>query len=173
MTDRGPETPGEGGGGDHTPPAAPLSIGRQYVKDLSFENPNAPDIFRDAMEAPSITMKVDLDSTKLDETTHEVVIGLQIEAKKNDRAAFIIDLQYGAMVTLRGDLSDGAVNHLLKAETPRHLFPFIRAIVANLTRDGSYPPLLLNPIDFTQVFLARRKQVLKDRAEKEGAGAQT
>ncbi len=155
------EAPSEEASTRLAPPATPLTILRQYIKDLSFENPNAPDIFKDALEAPELRINVDLGSTKLHETTHEVVVRLQIEATKDKRVAFILDLQYGVMVTLAKGLDENEANEILMVETPRHLFPFIRATIANLTREGSFPPLLLNPIDFSQVYRERRKQMAK------------
>ena len=154
----GQQTPTEETAARLAPPATALTIIRQYIKDLSFENPNAPDIFKDALEAPELRINVDLGSTNLNEVTYEVVVGLQIEATKNKRTAFIVDLQYAAMVTLGKELDENQTNQVLMVETPRHLFPFIRATIASLTREGSFPPLLLNPIDFSQVYRQRRKR---------------
>ncbi len=163
--DDGQQAPTEEAAARLAPPATALTITRQYMKDLSFENPNAPEIFKDTLEAPELRIKVDLGSTNLHEATHEVVVGLQIEATKNQRTAFILDLQYGAMVTLAKELDENETNKILMVETPRHLFPFIRATIANLTREGSFPPLLLNPIDFSEVYRERRKQVANKAAD--------
>ncbi len=159
------EAPSEEVAARLAPPATALTITRQYIKDLSFENPNAPDIFKDALEAPELRIKVDLGSTNLNEATYEVVVALQIEATKNQRTAFILDLQYGAMVTLAKELDENEANQILMVDTPQHLFPFIRATIANLTREGSFPPLLLNPIDFSQVYHQRRKRAAEAAAD--------
>ena len=101
-------------------------------------------------------------STELKNTRHQT----KIEATKNKRTAFILDLQYGAMVTLAKELDENEANQILMVDTPQHLFPFIRATIANLTREGSFPPLLLNPIDFAQVYHRRRKRAAEKAAEK-------
>jgi preprotein translocase subunit SecB len=146
------------------PPRPPFTIRRQYLKDLSFENPNAPEIFtKFGDEGPDIRVRVELASEVREERTHEVVINLEIKAYHGDTAAFIIDLQYAALVTLSEGLTGAETNRWLMVATPRYLFPFVRAVVANATRDGGFPPLLLNPIDFQQV--QRNKRVVKPRTE--------
>jgi preprotein translocase subunit SecB len=86
-----------------------------------------------------------------------VVINLEIKAYHNDTAAFIIDLEYAALVTMGEGLTDAQANRWLFVATPRYIFPFVRAIVANATRDGGFPPLLLSPIDFQQVNRNQRR----------------
>ena len=163
--DNGRQAPTEEAAASLAPPATTMKIIRQYVKDLSFENPNAPDIFSESLETPELRVKLDLGSTLLQEDTHEVVVALQIEAAKKERTIFIVELQYAAMVTLAKNLGEDETNRNLLIETPRHLFPFIRAAIANLTREGSFPPLLLNPIDFSQVFLERLRQATEKTAD--------
>jgi preprotein translocase subunit SecB len=141
-----------------TPPRPPFTIQRQYLKDLSFENPNAPGIFtKYGDEGPDIKVRVELASDVKEGRTHEVVINLEIKAYHNDTAAFIIDLEYAALVTMGEGLTDAQANRWLFVATPRYIFPFVRAIVANATRDGGFPPLLLSPIDFQQVNRNQRR----------------
>ncbi|MEE8145180.1 MAG: protein-export chaperone SecB [Kiloniellales bacterium] len=147
-----------------TPPRPPFTIHRQYLKDLSFENPNAPEIFTEfGDEGPDIKVRVELASEVREERTYEVVINLEIKAYHDDTAAFIIDLQYAALVTIAEGLTNAQTNRWLLVATPRYVFPFVRAVVANATRDGGFPPLLLNPIDFQQVQRNQRK--VKPRTE--------
>ncbi len=141
-----------------TPPRPPFTIHRQYLKDLSFENPNAPEIFtKFGDEGPDIKVRLELASDVQEGRTYEVVISLEVKAYHDETAMFIIDLQYAALVTIGEGLTDAQTDGWLRVATPRHLFPFVRAVVANATRDGGFPPLLLNPIDFQQVQRNQRK----------------
>ena len=147
-----------------TPPRPPFTIHRQYLKDLSFENPNAPEIFTEfGDEGPDIKVRVELASEVREERTYEVVINLEIKAYHDDTAAFIIDLQYAALVTIGEGLTDDQTDRWLMVATPGYLFPFVRTVVANATQDGGFPSLLLNPIDFQQVN--RDQQAAKPQTE--------
>jgi preprotein translocase subunit SecB len=149
------------------PPDASLTIVRQYIKDLSFENPNAPAIYQHMTEGPAIRVGVDINPTHLVDRKYEVAVGLQVRATKADKAAFIVELQYAGVVALGESVPEDEIDRILMVETPRHLFPFIRATVASVTREGGYPPLLLNPIDFGQVYLNRQQRDAKQAAAAE------
>ena len=136
---------------------ATLAIHRQYIKDLSFENPNAPaayDLF--AEEGPEIEVNVEMNVVELSASIHEVVVAISAKATKDGMTAFVVELQYGGVATVGEGASPRQVEQILLIEVPRHLFPFMRAIIANTTRDGGFPPLLLNPIDFGQVYRDRK-----------------
>jgi len=138
--------------GAHTP----LAITRQYVKDFSFENPNAPGIygsFRD--EGPELNVSVDIAANALGDNTHEVVLSLAVKATYHDTTAFIIELQYAAQAQTKADLAQENLEHALMVEVPRYVFPFARNIVVNATREGGFPPLLLNPINFGKLHRNR------------------
>lgn len=141
------------------PPAqAPLSftINAQYIKDLSFEGPAHPaDV--NGTHPPKIDVNVAANTRVLDDHLFEVVLNVRAQATMNDKHAFLIELAYAGLVTAPPGLNDEAIRYLMLVEAPHHLFPFARAIVANTTRDGGFPPLLLQPIDFNALF--RQKQV--------------
>ena len=135
-----------------------LTITRQYVKDLSFENPNAPAIYGTfGDQGLDIKISVDLTARSLEQDTHEVVVGLNVVADHKDKTAFILEIQYGAEARFRKDLPDDLRERALMVQVPRNLFPFLRNIVANTTRDGGFPPLLLNPINFRRLHESRRE----------------
>lgn len=143
--------------GDSGAQPVSLTISRQYVKDLSFENPHAPQIY--AMfgdEGPDLQFTVDLAANPLGERSHEVVVSLNVTAKQGETTAFIMELQYAGLVTVGEGLADGPLERTLMIEVPRYLFPFIRASIATTTREGGFPPLLLSPIDFRQLYRERR-----------------
>jgi len=141
--------------GTQRPNALPIVINAQYVKDLSFENPNAPQSLLPGQPPPEVSIGVDVGSKQVGENLFEVVLDLRAEAKTGDRTAFLIEVSYAGLFTLTG-IPPEHIRPVLMMEGPRMLFPSARAIIADTTRDGGYPPLLINPIDFTDMF---RRQV--------------
>jgi preprotein translocase subunit SecB len=127
-----------------------LSINAQYIKDLSFENPNAPHSLT-MNEAPEISVDVNVRAQNLAQKTFEVVLHIKAEAKTKDSTMFIVELAYGGLCTA-GNLADDQIQPLILIEAPRQLFPFARAIVSDAVRDGGFPPLLINPIDFVELY---------------------
>lgn len=154
------DEPSEDGRGARPSEAhTPLSITRQYVKDFSFENPNAPEIYgsiRD--EGPELNVSVDIAANPLGDNAHEVVLSVAIKATYQDTTAFIIELQYAAQAQTKAGLAEENLQYALMVEVPRYLFPFARNIVVNATREGGFPPLLLNPINFGKLHRNRMAQ---------------
>ena len=146
-------------GGRPSEAHTPLSITRQYIKDFSFENPNAPGIygaFRD--EGPELNVSVDIAANPLGDNAHEVVLSLTVKASYKNTTAFIIELHYAAQAKTESDTDPEKVQRALMIEVPRYLFPFVRNIVVNATREGGFPPLLLNPINFAKLHRNRSAQ---------------
>jgi preprotein translocase subunit SecB len=138
------------------PEAQQLIVNAQYIKDLSFENPRAPQSLTQQNAAPAVEINVDVNAQNLSPETYEVVLTVKAGAKINGETLFIAELAYGAVVTVR-NVPREALPAALLVETPRLMFPFARNIIADATRDGGFPPLMINPIDFTE--LLRRGQV--------------
>ena len=150
------------GDGQQIPPPAEvppvgqqLFINAQYIKDLSFENPRAPHSLTQQGAAPAVEINVDVKAQNLNPETYEVVLTVNANAKIGEDSLFIVELAYGAVVTAR-NLPQEMLPAALLVEIPRLMFPFARNIVADATRDGGYPPLMISPIDFTE--LLRRNQ---------------
>ena len=141
----------QNGAGQTRPTALPIVINAQYVKDFSFENPNAPQTLLPGQPAPQVSVGVDVRSQQVGETLYEVVLEMRCEAKIGENTAFLVELSYAGLFTITG-LSDEHIKPVLLIEGPRLLFPFARAIIADATRDGGYPPLMINPIDFTDLY---------------------
>lgn len=133
---------------------APLVLSGQYIKDLSFEAPNAPEIFTKMNKAPEIPIHVDVQARRLQDNFYEVVLHFNIEGKVADSTAFILELAYGAVVQINPEQPDHA-QPLLLIEAPRMMFPFARNLIADITRDGGFPPLMLQPIDFVALYRQR------------------
>ena len=129
----------------------PVMIGVQYIKDLSFENPQGPEVLVSMSDNPQVNIDVNSSARPLADNVYEVALFIRGEAKSEDKTVFIVELTYGGIVTI-SNVPEENIQPLLLIETPRHLFPFARSIVANVTRDGGFPPLLINPMDFEALY---------------------
>lgn len=136
--------------------APPYQILRQYIKDFSFEAPNAPAIFAAAGE-PETRVALDVRTQSLGGRDVEVVLAVEVKAEQDGRTAYLMELSYGAAVRV-GQVPREALNALLLVEVPRMLFPFLREIVGNATRDGGFSMLLLAPFDFVRLYRTRMAQ---------------
>lgn len=138
----------------------PITIMAQYVRDISFENPNAPQSLQAAAGQPEMDVNVGMDARKIpDENTphlYETVLSVNAKATRGDDVVFIAELQYGVTVQLK-DVPEDQHHPLLLIEIPRLAFPYVRQILSDLTTQGGYPPLLLNPVDFQALYMARFK----------------
>ena len=131
-----------------------LNILAQYIKDLSFENPGAPRSLQARDNAPAINISINVNANPLSENDFDVVLSLNAEAKDGDKALFAVELVYGGVFRITG-FPQEHILPILFIECPRLLFPFARQIVADATRNGGFPPLMIDPIDFTQMFSQR------------------
>ena len=133
-----------------------LIINAQYIKDLSFENPRAPQSLIQQSAQPEVEINVDVKARNLGPELYEVVLTINATARAQGETVFLVELAYGSVVTVK-NATPGLLPGLILVETPRIVFPFARAVIANATRDGGFPPLMINPIDFAE--LLRRQQV--------------
>ncbi len=149
-------------GNEGRPAAAPQtqSIGviAQYVKDLSFESPGAPDSVRTRTAAPSINIGVNVQSRGLPNTELEVELRIDASVKEGEQVVFAIELVYGGLFKLN-NVSTENLPLFAMIECPRLLFPFARQIIADASRNGGFPPLLIDPIDFVQLYRQRLAQM--------------
>lgn len=151
------DTPTNGGS---TPLFAPqVQLLAQYVRDLSFENAAAQKGLNPEGR-PDIKVSVNLDAQPRGENRYEVMLKLNAEARTGETALFLAELDYGGVFVVQG-VPETHLRPFLLIECPRILFPFARRILADVTRDGGYPPLMLDLIDFAQIYkqeLERRRQ---------------
>lgn len=157
-----------GPGGPQEADRPRLSIEAQYVKDLSFENPRAPASLVPAEGRPDIQVDVEVRARALKVPAYEVELAIKAEAKREGEVLFILDLVYAGVARL-SNVQAEAVQAVLLIECPRLLFPFAREVVADATRDGGFPPLMLNPIDFLTLYHRTREP----REAQAPAGAST
>lgn len=137
--------------------AARLLVNTHYIKDLSFENPNAPLIYGELHKGPNIDITINVDVNHLQDRLSEVVLELQVSAKVEDQTAFLVELDFAGLATVGEGVSQDEGDRLLLTEVPRLLFPFARAVIGDVTRDGGFPPLLINPIDFEELYRSRQE----------------
>ena len=131
-----------------------LNILAQYVKDLSFESPGAPLSLRPRDKAPGISINVNVNANPIAENDFDVVLTLSAKAGEGKDVLFNAELVYGGVFRLVGFPQEHLLP-LLFIECPRLLFPFARQIIADATRNGGFPPLMIDPIDFAQMFQQR------------------
>ena len=136
----------------------PVTVAAQYIKDFSFESPNAPQIFAPTQSAPEIQMNVNLHTRGVAANNYEVLLVLKLEAKIENKTAFIAELTYGGVFVLPS-VPEEQFKQLLLIECPRLLFPFARAIVIDAVREGGFPQILLAPIDFAALYEANKDNV--------------
>ena len=137
----------------------PITIMSQYIKDLSFENPHAPDtFFTRGDQRPVMDANFSMDARKVDmggrDFIYEVVLGVQTAARQGDKTSFMCEIQYGILVDM-SQVPEEQHHPMLLIEMPRFAFPFVRQIVANLTQQAGYMPLLLAPADFRAFYMQR------------------
>jgi preprotein translocase subunit SecB len=148
------------GNGGSNAPAAPgqvqVRVLVQYIKDLSFESPNVLKVLEGPREAPNLRLEVNVSATKVADTTFESVINFKVEAVGKAGTIYDLELAYAGLFQAE-NLPEPALEPFLLIECPSLLFPFARRLVADLTREGGFPPLLLDPINFANLLAQRQR----------------
>ncbi len=161
--------------------SSPISILAQYVRDLSFENPNTPESLRAGQGAPEMNINIGMDARKLEDSEipnlYEVVLSARAEATRKDQPVFIAEILYGLTVSISESVPEENHHPILLIEVPHQAFPHVRQILSDLTMQGGYPPLLLNPVDFHGLYTQRfagqiqeRKKQLEEELRASAAG---
>jgi preprotein translocase subunit SecB len=132
-------------------PQVQVGVIAQYVKDLSFENPNAPAVFQ-WQGQPHTDVQFNIGAVNVGQDLHEVSLKIEVAAKADQGTAFQLDLLYAGLFVCAG-IPEEQLQPFLLAEAPRLLFPFARKIIADATVEGGFPPLRLDPIDFGTLYM--------------------
>lgn len=132
-----------------TPPG--LNILVQYIKDLSFENPRAPQSLQPSQQSPKLDININVNANKMDDSQFEVILSLEATATEAAGALFKVELVYAGIFRVQG-IPDEHLHPFVLIECPRMLFPFARQIIADATRNGGFPPLMIDPIDFAALY---------------------
>ena len=133
-----------------------MQINAQYIKDFSFENPNSPGSLQPKSE-PSVEVNVDVQAVPLSDHVYEVSLTTSITGRDETQTLFIIELVYAGVFTFRGE-SDDNIQPALLIDCPQLLFPFARSIISGVTQNGGFPPLLLQPVNFAQLYIDSKKE---------------
>ena len=137
--------------------APSVAINAQYVKDLSFENPNAPASLVAQKEAPQIEIALNLEAKAMQADIHEVTLQVTATAKSGETSLFVVELAYSGLFTLT-NIAPEQKEMILLIHCPTILFPYARRILSDATRDGGFQPLMLEPIDFAGLYQQRTAQ---------------
>lgn len=129
----------------------------QYIKDLSFENPHAPQSLMLSNAKPAIDVNVDLKAQKLQDDIYEMTLHISARAKAEANTLFLVDLAYSGIFQFT-NVPEDKVEPLILIDCPFVLFPFARRVIADVTRDGGFPPLMLDPIDFQALYIQNRNR---------------
>lgn len=133
-----------------------IKVISQYIKDLSFETPHSPDIFLTNQGKPDIELSIDIDAKKISDEIYEVILKISANATTKDKKIFLCEVSYAGLFALQ-NIEAEMIEQILLIYCPNLLFPFIRRLIANLTSDSGFPPLMIDPIDFTDLYSKRRK----------------
>ncbi|MBM08910.1 MAG: protein-export chaperone SecB [Magnetovibrio sp.] len=143
---------------------SPIIINAQYIKDLSFEAPTAPGILTNIQQtSPDIHIDVDVGANDFQPNIYEVVLTLNARCTVGDEVGFILELQYAGLFTL--NVEEEMKAPVLMIECPRLLFPFARKILAETSREGGFPPIMISPIDFAGLYQSHLNNKSPDQKE--------
>lgn len=134
-------------------------INAQYLKDLSFENPKAPNSLKNFNSKPDIKLDVDINSRPLKDhgdDMYEVDLIIKGTTNVENETMFLIESTYSGIFTIK-NANEEILKKILMIECPKFLFPFLRSIIASNTRDGGFPPLMITPIDFVSLYESKKK----------------
>lgn len=160
-----PETPTEAA--PDAPSGPMLQVLAQYTKDSSFENPNAPESLRSDQQPPEVNINIEIARKMLGDDTVEISILLRSDAKRGDQTVFIAELEYAGLFMFQ-NMSPEEAMPMMMIECPRILFPFARQIMCEMTQNGGYPPILLDPPDFPAMY---RDEMMRRAAQTDPNGS--
>ncbi len=138
-------------------------IQKIYTKDVSFESPNSPEVFRDEWR-PKLDLQLGNDYKRIDEDNHEVILSVTVTATVGDKTAFLVEVKQAGIFTLTG-YSNEEMGPLLGSYCPNSLFPFVREVVSDLVTKGGFPQLVLSPVNFDAMYMHQKEQAQKQAAE--------
>jgi len=159
------DTSGNGGGAaapDQQAQPAGIHVLGQYVKDISFENPGAPRSLAPTGTTPNLDVNVNVNARPQSQSDFEVELKLDAKAVRGEETLFIVEVTYAGIFQIR-NVPQEHMHPLLLIECPRLLFPFARQIIADATRQGGFPPLLIDPVDFAALYRQRVAQAAQQR----------
>lgn len=146
--------------------APQIALISQYVKDMSFENPNSPAVYQ-WQEQPQIDVQFNIGADRVGEEVIEVALKIEVKATGPQGTAFAVEILYAGLFGAR-NIPEDQMQAFMLAEAPRLLFPFARRVLADAVRDGGFPPLLLDPIDFGALYMQQAEAMAQTAGEPAG-----
>jgi len=140
-----------------------FALQRIYIKDVSFETPNSPTIFTEEWK-PESNLNINSNVTKLADDTYEVVLTITVTTKVGDKTAFLVEIQQAGIFAVKG-FADAEMGHMMGAYCPNVLFPYAREVVSDLVSKGSFPQLLLTPVNFDALYAQHMQEQQKRAGE--------
>lgn len=137
-----------------------FSLQKIYVKDLSFETPNSPLVFREAWE-PEINLQLSNQGRLLGDGVHEVVLTVTVTAKLGEKTAYLTEVQQAGIFGIQG-YNQQDLNTLIGVYCPNILFPYAREVVSDLVARGGFPQLLLSPVNFEALYTQHAQQLAQE-----------
>jgi preprotein translocase subunit SecB len=145
-----------------------FALQRIYTKDMSFETPNSPSVFREEWK-PQTEVNLNTTANRLDEDVYEVVVSVTVTAKLGDKTAYLAEVQQAAIVGIKG-FAQQELGPMLGAYCPNLLFPYAREVISDLVTKGSFPQMLLQPVNFDALYMQHQQQLAKQAEGAEGEG---
>jgi preprotein translocase subunit SecB len=139
---------------------AEITLNAQYVKDLSFENPKAPEVYTLRDLKPAMDVSIDINATRIQNEVYEVETVLSVSAKNEGTSLFIVELVYAGIFTIK-NVEDSLVQENLFIDCPTVIYPFARRIIADTVRDANFPSLTLDMIDFEELYNSKKDTLRK------------
>ncbi len=133
-------------------------VNTQYIKDLSFENPGAPASLVAPKSVPNIKLNVDINVQGLQSNLYEVALHVTAKAEADGNSLFLVDVSYAGVFTLN-DIPEDEKEAVLLVYCPNILFPYARRVISDATRDGGFPPLMIDPVDFMALYQRRKTEM--------------
>ena len=164
------QEPGVGGNGADEGGQPQVSILAQYVKDLSVENPSAPQVYSWQVQ-PTLDIQFNLNVQGAGEGAHEVTLKFDISARSDNGVHFVVDLSYAGLFAIR-NVPEEALPPFLLIEAPRLLFPFARQVISDAISGAGFPPLMLDPIDFASAYMAQVEAAQQQAGQANGGSEQ-
>jgi preprotein translocase subunit SecB len=131
-------------------------INAQYIKDLSFENPNAPECFTKIKNPPKIDLSLDVQANKVEGDSYEVCLKINAKALNDKETLFVIELDFAGLFSITNCSAEEQKEQILLIYCPSLIFPFARRVIADVSRDGGFQPLMVNPVDFAGLYLQQK-----------------
>lgn len=145
------DAPASQGAADTQQPAPSISIAGQYIRDLSFENPDAPGSIISTGSAPQFNVGINVGVKKQDDNTYAVELSINAKTERDSKVLFSVELIYGGLFRIT-NVPENQMAIVLMIECPRLIFPFARQVIANVTQAGGFPPLMMEPVDFAAIY---------------------